>query len=95
MMERRSVDAILYMELELSSIELRLRRVFRDVFENDEMEIFEAMNAKDVPEWDSLAQVKLVIGVEEEFGVKFTTRDVTGLACVGDLKRLLFSKGVA
>jgi acyl carrier protein len=73
----------------------RVRDVFREVFDNDEMEIWDATSAKDVPEWDSLAQAKLIIGLEEEFGVKFSTHEVAQMTCVGDLKRALILKGIA
>jgi len=73
----------------------RIREVFREVFDNDEMEIWDDMAAKDVLEWDSLAQVKLIIGLEEEFGIKFTTHEVAEMRCVGDLRETLLRKGIA
>jgi len=73
----------------------RIRAVFRDVFDDDEMQVWDEMAAKDVLDWDSLAQVKLVIGLEEEFDIKFTTHEVAKMTCVGDLKKALLSKDVA
>ena len=78
----------------MATMHLRIRSIFREVFDNDEMEIWDAMAAKDVPHWDSLAQVKLIIGLEEEFGIKFTTQEVAEMACVGDLKKALRGKGI-
>jgi acyl carrier protein len=72
----------------------RIRQLFREVFDNDEMEISDDTSAKDVPGWDSLAQVKLVIGLEEEFGIKFTTHEVAQMSCVGDLRKTLACKGI-
>lgn len=72
----------------------RLVNVFREVFDDPGLEIADATSAKDIPEWDSLAQVKLIIGIEGEFGIKFTTNEVADLTCVGDLKRALGGKGV-
>jgi acyl carrier protein len=76
------------------SIDYRIRSVFREVFDREDMEICDEMTAKDVPEWDSLAQVKLIIGIEEEFGMKFTTKDVAEMSCVGDVKKIIINKGV-
>jgi len=70
----------------------RLTRVFRDVFDDEALEVAESTSARDVPAWDSLAQVKLVIAVEQEFGVKFTTSEIGSWSNVGDLKRALRSK---
>jgi acyl carrier protein len=78
----------------MTAIHHRIRKVFREVFDSDEMEILDEMAAKDVPEWDSLAQVKLIIGLEEEFDIKFTTHEVAQMTCVGDLKKALLLKGI-
>ena len=78
----------------MTSMHHRIREVFREVFDEDEMEIWDEMSAKDVPDWDSLAQVKLVIGLEEEFEIKFTTHEVARMTCMGDLKMALVRKGI-
>ena len=76
----------------MTSMDDRVRAVFREVFDDDQMEVWDQMSAKDVSEWDSLAQVKLIIGLEEEFGIKFTTHEVAKMTCVGDLKDALARK---
>jgi acyl carrier protein len=73
----------------------QIRRVFREVFNDEQIEIWDAMSAQDVKGWDSLAQVKLLIGLEEEFGVKFTTHEVTQLTSVANIKAALARKVVA
>lgn len=75
-------------------MDIRIRRVFREVFDDDRIEIWDAMSAKDVKGWDSLAQVKLLIGLEEEFGVKFGTHEVTQLNSVAAIKEALSRKSV-
>lgn len=70
----------------------RVLSVFRDVFDNPKLEIKDDTSAKNIAEWDSLAQVKLIIGLEEEFGIKFTTNEVAEMTCVGDLKTTLGRK---
>ncbi|MEN9637327.1 MAG: hypothetical protein RL077_5731 [Verrucomicrobiota bacterium] len=71
----------------------RIVSVFREVFDNPALDISDASSAQDVPEWDSLAQVKLIIGLEEEFRIKFTTNEVAEMKCVADLKAALSNKG--
>ena len=72
----------------------RIQSVFQEIFDNPSLVIADEMSAKDIPEWDSLAQVKLIIALEEEFGTKFTTNEVAEMSCVGDLKRALQGKGI-
>lgn len=64
---------------------LRLQAVFRRVFEDDALVISQSTTADDVDDWDSVLHVTLVVNVEKEFGIKFTTREVASLGNVGDL----------
>ncbi len=70
----------------------RLQDVFRDVFDDEEIVISEEMTAADIEEWDSLTQVQLLVAVQDEFGVKFSISETTGLKDVGDLLALIEKK---
>ncbi|MDQ6705658.1 MAG: acyl carrier protein [Acidobacteriota bacterium] len=78
----------------MATIHQRVRRVFQEIFDDDALEVNDETSAKTVPEWDSLAHVRLIIALEEEFDIKFTTQEVVKMACLGDLKKALISKGV-
>lgn len=67
----------------------KLQAVFRDVFEDDELEINAQTTAADVEGWDSLAHVTLMINVEKRFGVKFRSSDIAQLKRVGELMDLI------
>jgi len=58
---------------------------FRDVFDDDKLEIFDAMQAKDVQGWDSLTHITLIMTLEDTFRVKFSTREVMGFQNVGEM----------
>jgi len=66
----------------------RLTGVFREVFDDPSLDI-EGLSRDTCPEWDSLAHVKLILGIEEEFGVKFTMDQVTDLRSVEEIRKLL------
>lgn len=59
--------------------------IFREVFENDVIEISETTVAADIPEWDSLNHIYLVVAIEKHFNVKFTTHQIQSWQCVGDM----------
>jgi acyl carrier protein len=63
----------------------RLTNVFRDVFDNDDIQVSGDMTAVDVEGWDSLAHIKLVLAVEREFQMKFKAAEIGNLAFVSDM----------
>lgn len=70
----------------------RLTEVFRAILKNQELVLSDELTARDVPGWDSLNHVNLMISVEEEFGIRFQTKEISGLKNVGELKALLAGK---
>ncbi len=73
----------------MSDTLVRLNEVFRDVFDDDELEIGRSTTAKDVEGWDSLMHVTLLINVEKAFGLRFTSPEVANLKSVGELVDLI------
>lgn len=70
----------------------RMQRTFRDVFDDAALELRRTMTAADVENWDSLSHIDLIVALEREFKVKFTTSEVTTMKNVGDLETLLGKK---
>ena len=46
----------------------------------------------DVPEWDSLGHLKLFLGLEEEFGVKFSMEETATLTNLKDIFNIIKTK---
>lgn len=63
----------------------RLGAVFCDVFDAEDLTITRQSTAADVPGWDSLMHVRLILEAEKAFGVRFTTSEVASFANVGEL----------
>ena len=59
--------------------------VIREMFGDDTLAIDSDTKAADVPGWDSVAHVGLMIEVEGRFGIRFTTGEVAGMNNVGDM----------
>jgi acyl carrier protein len=67
----------------------RLAEIFEDVFLRDDIVLKPHTTAADIAGWDSLKQIDIISTAQERFGVTFTTRDLDGLTCVGDLVRAI------
>jgi acyl carrier protein len=70
----------------------RITTAFRDVLDDDDLSLTRATTAADVPGWDSLAHVRLILAVQTAFKVKFSAAQVTKLKNVGDLVDLVEQK---
>ena len=70
----------------------RLKEVFFDVFDDDEINLSRDTTAADVDEWDSLMHVNLVLATERAFNVRFSSTEVAQLVDVGELVDLIDAK---
>ena len=67
----------------------KLTEVFRDVFDDESIEINDGTTADDVEGWDSLTHITLLAAIEDEFSVKFDMKAVHGLKNVGEMVSLI------
>lgn len=70
----------------------RLTSIFQDTFEDDGIELFDAMTAADLDDWDSLQHIVLVLTIEREFALKLNPAEVGKLANVGKMVDLLCTR---
>jgi acyl carrier protein len=63
----------------------RLNRIFRDIFDDDDIAVTDDTVAADIDGWDSLAHITLILGVEREFRIKMTAAEVGSLKNVGQM----------
>ncbi len=67
----------------------KLNDIFRDIFDDDSIELTTESTANDIPEWDSFNHINIIVASEMKFGVKFRTSELESLANVGDFVRLI------
>lgn len=56
-----------------------LNEVFRDVFDDDSIEICASTTAEDIENWDSMEHINLVIAIENKLNVEFTMQEVNAM----------------
>lgn len=78
--------------MERAEILSRVTNIMRDVFEEDDLVATEETSSDDVAEWDSTNHVRLMVAVEQEFGVSFETNEITAPDNVGELVDLIQAK---
>jgi acyl carrier protein len=73
-------------------IQARLSAVCARLFSHPGLVVTPSMTADDVPGWDSLSHINLVVAVEREFGITMTARDARSMKNVGEFIALIARK---
>ncbi len=73
-------------------VDREIERVFRRVFDDNSIELRLTTSAPDIPGWDSLTHINLIIELEEEFDLRFTVDDLAGLKNVGEMAQMIKRK---
>lgn len=71
----------------------RLNEVFRDVFGDDSISVNASTTAADIDDWDSIEHINLMEAVEQEFGLHFKMREVSGMKNVGEMIDIICDRG--
>ena len=69
-----------------------LEIIFRDVFDDEDIQITVDMTANDIDEWDSLAQIRLILQIEKRFSLHFDASEIEKLENVGQMAELISQK---
>jgi acyl carrier protein len=69
-----------------------LVKIFREVFDDEEINLSDETTASDIDGWDSLSHVNLILVIEKKFNIKFATKELLTFENVGDLRRSIESK---
>ncbi len=63
----------------------RIGRVLTAVLERPDVVVTEKTTAADIEEWDSLNHIQIVVAIEKDLKVKFTSAEIQGWKNVGDV----------
>ncbi|HWB28498.1 MAG TPA: acyl carrier protein [Chitinophagaceae bacterium] len=63
----------------------QVEQVLKEELDNADIVVTPKTVADDIEEWDSLANIQVIIGLERKFGIKFTAWQVNGFKNVGEI----------
>lgn len=78
--------------MERQEIFEKLNEIFCDVLDLDEVELTDETSAEDIEEWDSLSHIQLIVAIEKEFKLKFTSKEIMGWKNVGEMVDCILTK---
>ena len=78
--------------MERNEILSRIQDIFRDVLDNEEIVLTDSTVADDIEEWDSLSHIQLIVAIEKDFQIKFTSKEILSWKNIGELVDCIQSK---
>ena len=76
-----------------NEIAARLNEVFRDVFGDSSISVNPSTTSDDIEDWDSIEHINLIAADEDEFGMRFKMREVSGMKNVGEMMNIIAERG--
>jgi acyl carrier protein len=70
---------------------IKLQAIFDEIF-LEPVVLAPGLSAKDVPEWDSLMHISLIVAVEKSFGIRFRVGEVEKTGNVGEFADLIVNR---
>lgn len=78
--------------MEKNEILSKVQSIFQDVLDNDDIELSTETTAEDVEEWDSLSHIQLIVAIEKEFKIKFTSKEIMSWGNIGEMLDCILAK---
>ena len=75
-------------------MDVRLEKVLRNVFPIEADVIDENWTSDDIPEWDSIGHLNLIMEIQKEFNVKIEIEEMFEVEKLSDITRILKIKKV-
>lgn len=78
--------------METAAIYEKLTPIFRDILDDKSLVITPNTSAREIPSWDSVNHIRIVLSIEKLFGLKIKVRETAELMNVGDLVEFIQQK---
>ena len=70
----------------------KLSKIFDDIFNLKKIKLKKSTNSKDISNWDSINNLKLIIVLEKEFKIRFDPDEIVEIKNVGELIKSIEKK---
>ena len=71
--------------METAEVLQKLNTLFKEVLNNNSIVLSIHTRSSDIPEWDSLAFIELIVAIEKRFKVEFTSLEIQNWKNVGEM----------
>lgn len=74
-------------------IRTKIEAIFREVFDDNQLQLSDSLSSENLPTWDSLAHIRLVSALEDELSLTFTLEDIEAMTSAAKILAVVDSKG--
>jgi acyl carrier protein len=78
--------------MEANKILEEINVLFRDILDNDSIVVTPQTKAEDIDEWDSLTHIQLIVAIEKQFKLKFSSKEISNWENVGEMIKCIIQK---
>jgi len=68
-----------------NNIDFRILQILKDLFDFEGKSNLHTICQADVKDWDSIGHIRLMLAIEQEFGIKIPLENAVQLSCVGNI----------
>jgi len=79
-------------EMQHDDVLKKLNSIFQEVLGNEEIELRDETTAADIEEWDSLTNIRILVQIEQDFNISFSSAEIADIPNVGELVRLIVAR---
>lgn len=69
-----------------------LQNIFRDVFDDEQLQLRDELSPETLPAWDSLGHIRLISALEDELQLSFTLDEIEAMSSVAKILAVLADK---
>ncbi len=70
----------------------KLQSIFREVFDDDQLQLSDSTSRETLESWDSLGHIRLISAMEDELGVSFTLEEIETMTSVPQILATIAAK---
>jgi len=72
---------------EITRAEIRsdLQEIFRRIFNSEDLVLSDSTTSAEIPGWDSLQQIKIILACEKKLNIRLRARDINALENMGEM----------
>ena len=69
----------------------KVQDIFKDVLEDEDIELSYKTTSNDIEGWDSLNHIVLIVEIEKEFNFKFKLEEIRSFKNIGEMCDIILS----